>query len=165
MQKQNNMDNLFLTAMDANKVTAIEQTKANKAFALRIINDLRRVFQVNEQTSDTENSCVIRIKAKSNYIYQNNSFVANDKGVFFNFKSLGYYTVNTERNPRIMPLGKLYEKYKDTGSSAESRFLDPTSRHGYVAFRIELEVNDVLLNDKLRDIVYLLEQDGYNKVF
>ena len=151
--------------MDADKVSKIEQTKLNKQFALRVIKDLARVFRVNEQINDGQNSCTIRIKAQPNYIYQNNNFVANSDGVFFNFKALGYYAVDTERNPLIKPLGKLYEKYKDVGSSAESSFLDQKNRHGYVSYRIPLQHNDALLNDKLRDIVYLLEQDGYNKVF
>lgn len=159
------MDNLFMAAMSVDKVAAIEQTKAYKAFALKLINDLKRVFRVNEEVNDGQNSCTIRIKAKPYYIYRDNKFVANSDGVFLLFKSLGYYSVDTESNPHIMPLGKLYEKYKDTGSSAESSFLDEKNRYGYVNFKIQLAPNDVLLNDKLRDIIYLLEQDSYHKVF
>lgn len=66
-----------------------------------------------------------------------------------------------------MPLGELYERYKDYGGVADSGFLDNEDRngHGHVGFKIPLVDGDVSLNQTLRDIVYLLEQDGYYKVF
>lgn len=159
------MENIFLMAMELTKASAIQQIKANKQFALMMIKDLTKVFRVNQEVNDSENSCIIRIKGKTHYIYQNNYFVANSEGVFLNFKTLGHYKVDTEKNPTIMPLGELYEKYKGTGSSAESSFLDPKNRFGYVTFRIPLDKYDALLHEKLRDVVYLLEHDRYNKVF
>jgi hypothetical protein len=168
-------DNLFLLAMDTDKVLAISETKENKAFALRLVNNLNNVFHIHAKTEDYRNVCAIHIKAKAGYKDgYGHRFYVNSEGVFFISNSIGYYAVDTKLNPHIKPLGALYEKYKDCGVTIDNKFCKTTvddsflkkeRGHGTVKLKILIYRNDVNLNDKLRDIVYILEQDHYDKKF
>ncbi len=75
-------------------------------------------------------------------------------------------------------MGKLYEKYKDIGATADKGFLDYTHRHGWVKFNIPIFRSDLHINlnlpkldnkerllDTLKDIVYILEHNSYKKKF
>jgi hypothetical protein len=150
-------ENLFLSAMGADKVKEIETIKSNKVFALRLINELDKVFTIFYKIEDEQNSVTIRIKKESYHNwYGSFSLVANVNGIKFNGHNLGYYTTT-----QFKPLGKLYEKYKET-SRADSGFL---SSHGHCFISFFVSENDPMLMDKLNDIIYLMEQNQYNKVF
>jgi hypothetical protein len=155
-------DNLFLNAIDSDKLNEINAIKRNKAFALRILNDLSKVFRTYEKIEDEYDSTSIDMKrtSTSNY-YRCFSLVSNKKGLFFNAVCLGYYSVNGVSS--IKALGKLYEKYIDL-STADDNF-KVRHDHGYVTIRIKLDENDIDLNEKLKDIVYLMEQNQFTKIF
>lgn len=155
-------DNLFLDAIDSDKLNEINAIKKSKAFALRIINDLRKVFRTYERIEDLYDSTSIDMRrTSSSNFYRCFSLLANKKGLFFNAYCLAYYSV--KEGSSIKPLGKLYEKYKEL-SSADDNF-GVKYDHGNVTIRIKLDENDIELNDKLRDIVYLMEQNQFTKIF
>jgi hypothetical protein len=155
-------DNLFLDAIDSDKLNEINAIKTNKAFALRIINDLRKVFRTYERIEDASDSTSIDMKRTSTSNYYNCfSLLANKKGLFFIANCLGYY--GKDDGSSIKPLGKLYEKYIDL-STANDCF-KVRHDHGQVVIRIKLDENDIDLKDKLKDIVYLMEQNQFTKVF
>jgi hypothetical protein len=155
-------DNLFLDAIDSDKLNEINAIKRNKAFALRIINDLRKVFRTHERIEDAYDSTSIDMRRTStSNFYRCFSLLANKKGLFFDAVCLGYYSVN--EGSSIKALGKLYEKYIDL-SIADENF-KVRHDHGYVTIRIKLDENDIDLKDKLKDIVYLMEQNQFTKVF
>ena len=160
-------NNLFLDSMDTDQQKAIDEIKLNKAFALQLINDLDRVFQTNYEIVDDQNSTIIRMKRYvSNNWYNAFIFSVTKEGIKFKSSNLGYYSVDEVKNPHIKPLGKLYEKYKGNGTTCDSNFmLEGTSRHGNVNFVIPINRNGNNLKESLRDIVYLMEQNQYNKRF
>lgn len=157
-------DNLFLSAMDTDKRNAINAIKANKKFALRIIADLSKVFSTNHQVEDEYESVTIKMKkSPSNNWYGCFRIVANKDGVKFHADNLGYYSVHS--GSTIKPLGKVYEKYKET-SRADDRFatnIDGGFGNVYVTFSVS--ENDVNLSEKLNDMVYLMEHNQFTKVF
>jgi hypothetical protein len=155
-------DNLFLNAIDSDKLNEINAIKRNKAFALRILNDLSKVFRTYEKIEDEYDSTSIDMKrtSTSNY-YRCFSLVSNKKGLFFDAVCLGYYSVG--EGSSIKALGKLYEKYIDL-STADDNF-KLRHDHGYVTIRIKLDESDIDLNEKLKDIVYLMEQNQFTKIF
>lgn len=154
-------DNLFLDAMDTDQKRAIDDTKANKHFALQLINDLDKVFQTNYQIEDLENGVSIKMRTSpSSNMYGAFSFFADKNGIKFCSKNLGYYKCN-----QFKDLGWLYEKYKDNGTAADSGFLSERNGHGFVQFVIPINRNSNNLKDALKDIMYLMEQDSYRKRF
>jgi hypothetical protein len=155
-------DNLFLDAIDSDKLNEINAIKRNKAFALRIIKDLNKVFRTYERIEDAYDSTSIDMKRTStSNFYRCFSLLANKKGLFFIANCLGYYGVNDGSS--IKPLGFLYEKYKETSTADDS--FEVRQDHGQVTIRIKLNENDIELNNKLKDIVYLMEQNQFTKVF
>jgi len=172
--------NLFLESMDTDKVSAIQETKENKSFVLSLIKDLDKIFYTNFQIEDNTDSTTIRIKASSNNNnYGSYTFSANKNGINFNANCLGYYSVKSG-NDHIKPLGKLYEKYKDIGTTADANFLAKGDRSGFgwVNFKIPIYRSDLHINlnlpkldnkerllDTLKDIIYILEHNSYTKRF
>ena len=155
-------NNLFLDAMDTDQQKAIEEIKLNKQFALRLINDLDRVFQTNYEIVDDQDSVVIRMKrfVSSNW-YGSFTFSVNKNGIKFRSTNLGYY-----ESKQFKELGKLYEKYKCNGTTCDSNFLDErATRHGFVNFVIPIYRVGDDLKGALRDIMYLMEQNQYHKRF
>lgn len=155
-------DNLFLNAMDTDQQMSIQEIKANKQFALRLINDLDKVFQTNYQIEDEQEGVVIRMKRNpTNNWYHCFSFIVSKNGITFSCQNLGYY-----HSTQFRDLGWLYEKYKGNGATADSNMLlEGSSRHGWVKFNIKINRNGDNLKDTLKDIVYLMEQDQYKKRF
>lgn len=156
------MENLFIDALPTDRVMELEEIKANKQFALKLINDLDKVFQTNYEITDEQESVIIRMKRGSNLNWYNCfSFVVSKSGIKFHSKNLGYYSGSSFKN-----LGELYQKYKDTGTTADDNFLrEGTSRHGFVQFVIPIRRDLDKLKEALRDIVYLMEQNEYKKRF
>jgi hypothetical protein len=157
-----NYNNLFLDAMDSEQQKAIDEIKANKTFAKQLINDLDKVFQTNYEITDDQDSVVIRMKRYvSNNWYGSFSFIVNKNGIKFRSSNLGYYKCT-----QFKELGGLYEKYKGNGTTCDSNFmLEGSTRHGFVNFVIPINRNGDNLKESLRDIVYLMEQNQYNKRF
>jgi len=156
------MNNLFLDAMDTDQQKAIEEIKANKAFALQLIYDLDRVFQTNNEILDDQNSVLIRMKRfVSNNWLNSFTFSVTKEGIKFRSYNMGYY-----ESKQFKELGKLYEKYKGNGTTCDENFLfEGGTRHGNVNFVIPIYRVGDDLKGALRDIVYLMEQNQYNKRF
>ena len=158
-----NYNNLFLDAMDTEQQTAIQDIKANKEFALQLIKDLDRVFQTNYEILDEQNCVIIRMKrSPSNNWYRAFSFVATKEGIKFNAVLLDYYS----------HVGKLYKKYKSSGTTAEDNFFrEGTTQHGNVSFIIPISrnpqtiINGNNLKDALKDIILIMEREQYRKRF
>jgi hypothetical protein len=152
--------NLFLESMDTKKVSEIFETKANKEFALNLVKDLDEVFHTNFRIQDREDSVSIRIKTSPSLNdYGSYNFNANKDGIRFYAKVLCYYST----------LGKLYEKHKDSGTTADANFLAKEDRSGFgwVEFYIPIlrtDNKERLLNT-LKDIVVILEHNRYTKRF
>ena len=174
--------NLFLEAIGSEKISAINEIKENKKFLLGLINDLEKVFYTHYEIFDKDNYVEVRIKPNQSYGYHGTySFFAKENGVKFSARVLGYYEC---KDPNFKPIGKLYEKYKDFAATADKSFLKKDSiggAHGYVDFNIPIHRSDLIISmkdthsekqkpnerlvDTLKDIVYLLEKQGYNKRF
>ena len=157
-------NNLFVDAMDTNQWQSIQEIKLNKAFARQLINDLDKVFQTNYQIEDLENGVCITIRTSaSSSNYGSFRFIVSKDGIKFRSSSMGYYN---SIQSYIMPLGALYEKYKEHGTTADAGFLTHERRaHGKVEFSIPINRNGDNLKESLRDIMYLLEQNQYKKRF
>jgi hypothetical protein len=151
-------ENLFLDAMEIDQFAAIQEIKLNKVFALKLISDLDKIFQTNFSIKDEENGVLIYMRR-----YASNSsrfrFIVQKSGISFRSESLGYYKCT-----QFKDLGVLYEKYKDSGTTAHSGFLS-SSGHGNVNFIIPIYRNGDNLLDTLKDIIYLMEQEGFLKRF
>lgn len=155
-------ENLFISAMGTNKANEIDLIKSNKAFALRIIGDLNKVFRTYHKVEDEYDSVTIRMKTAENHNWYNSfSFIADAKGVKFNGHNLGYRTLPTTST--IKTLGKVYDKYKNT-SRTDAGFISEHG-HGFCYVSFFIAENDPLLMDKLNDIVYLMEHNKFTKVF
>lgn len=157
-----NYNNLFLDALDTDRQKELEEIKANKKFALKLLGDLNMLFHTCYEINDQQEGVVINIKKLPTHNwYGSFSFVVDRKGIKFNTHNLGYYYTS-----QFKSLGALYEKYKDTGTKAEDNFLrEDTTRHGNVRFVIPINRNSDNLKDTLRDIIYLMEQNQYTKKF
>jgi hypothetical protein len=152
-----NYNNLFFDAMDSEKLKAIDEIKANKGFTLQLINDLDKIFQTNYEIVDEQNCVIIRMKrSPSNNWYRSFSFVATKEGINFNATLLDYYS----------HVGYLFEKYKNSGTTAEENFVkEGTSKHGNVSFRIPIYRSGDDLKQTLRDIMFIMEREQYRKRF
>ena len=156
-------DNLFLNAMDTDQQMSIQEIKENKQFALRLINDLDKVFQTNYAVEDGENGVVIRMKTSPSINwYHCFSFVVGKGGITFNCQNLGYY-----HTKQFKALGPLYEKYKGNGATVDNNVLHGgvLGGHGWFKFSLKINRNGDNLNDTLKDIIYLMEQNQYKKRF
>jgi hypothetical protein len=156
--------NLFLESMDTKKVSEINQTKANKEFALRLYKDLSSVFHIVPQIDDDRNYCSIHMMVNSQRTISSGAqFKATKDGIVFIKSLLAYYSVS-KNNTHIMPLGGLYERYKDSGTTCQDSFIKKDYGHGQVHFKIPISRHG---DNKqiLKDIVTIMEQEGYNKKF
>ena len=154
-------DNLFLNSIDSDKLNEINAIKNNKAFALRLINDLGKVFQTNHKVEDNADDVISYMRTSPNHNFYGCFRIKADKnGLFFYADCLGYYSVNV--GSHIKPLGAMYEKYKKD-SKASDAFISETDRHGHVNIVIQLSENDPMLKEKLKDIFYLMEAKGFSK--
>jgi hypothetical protein len=152
-------DNLFINAMDSDKLNEINAIKKNKGFAMRILNNLSQVFRTYDKVEDECDRVIISMKTSftSNY-YGGFTIIADKNGLFFNAHCLGYYFGGEK------PLGFVYDKYKEWSKPLDS-FVDKPNRLNKVIISIPLDENDVYLKDKLKDIIYLMEQGKYVKIF
>ena len=91
------MENLFTEALPKNEADKISAIKTSKAFALRLLSDLKGVYRIFETVNDQQNGVVIEIRRSSN-IRQGYGFkfIADMNGVRFVGRVLGY---------RVLPEG------------------------------------------------------------
>lgn len=153
------MDNLFKVAMGED-LGNYEAIKRNKAFALRLLNDLSTVYTVNESVTDNSNSVTIGMRRSPNY-NPKAFFNATAEGVFFISDVLGYYEAKT-----VKPIGELYEKYRAEGTkrtNGNDTFVK--GDHAAISFKIKLSENASDLPQRLKDVMYLLDRQDFVKRF
>lgn len=144
-------ENLFIQAMDQREVESINQIKLNKAFALRLISDLSKVFQTNHSVEDDKNFVKIRMKTSPSHNFYNCCyFIANEKGIVFTSPILTYEH----------KIGHLFKKYENL--SKKDR---PNDDFCTFTIKINIQRDDLNISDKLKDIVELMNLKGYYKKF
>jgi hypothetical protein len=147
------MENLFLQAMETNKVDSINKIKKNKKFLNRVISDLDDVFSIRAEFIDNENNSQARIYKTHNFKNWTFSFSANDKCVSFNATILGY------REKLLF----LLDKYPN--SKADNNFINGKSGHGFLTLKIEFKEDDSNLMQAINDIVFVFEHERISKKF
>lgn len=154
--------NLFFDVLSVERQTEINTIKHNKAFASKLVNDLNKVFYTHFEIEDQQEGSIIYMKRGASYgRYGSFMFIADKNGIRFKSRNLGYY-----KNSPFKNMGELYERYKNVGTTADTTFLeDKDAPHGFVNFLIPINENDQNLNQTLKDIVYLMEQDQFIKRF
>ena len=152
------MENLFLQVMTISEREEIDTIKTHKAFAKRLVDDLKRVFEVYTEVRDDQNYSVLHIGKTANQRYDKPRFYADNKGIRFYARVLGYRDCSfygTELNDIFL---------RNKNSRADLNFLsEEKSGHGYV----DLEVNIPLTNfdSQLRDIMTALKILKFNRKF
>jgi hypothetical protein len=156
--------NLFLQALGTEKTDEIKAISNNKAFGLRIIKDLDKVFETNYSVKDDTNSCAINTKQTKTRSYGTCNFIVDKDGIHFTFKGLAYYKVESY-NSHIKAVGELYEKYmrESRGNKDEDWITERGS--GEITIKFSFVENDIKLSDKLKDIIYFMEKERYSKRF
>ena len=157
------MENLFLEAMGTDVVEKINRIKKNKQFANKLISDLQNVYTIYVSNRDDTNSTIFNIKKFSNNI--DTIFItANEKGITFRTKMLGYRKCNTPS----WELGWITDKYDtckgDANFMREGTYLG-TSTHGFVEVVINFTDYSANLMDIIRDITRILDHEGVSKRF
>jgi hypothetical protein len=157
------MENLFLEAMGTDVVEKINRIKKNKQFANKLISDLQNVYTIYVSNRDDTNSTIFNIKKFSNNI--DTIFItANEKGITFRTKMLGYRKCNTPS----WELGWITDKYDtckgDANFMREGTYLG-TSTHGFVEVVINFTDYSANLMDIIRDITRILDYEKVAKRF
>lgn len=147
------MENLFLKAMETNKVDSINQIKKNKQFLKRVISDLNDVFNIRAEFVDDTNYSQARIYKSHSHKMWSYSFCANDKCVSFNANILGY------REKLLF----LLDKYPN--SKADNNFINGERGHGFLTLKIEFREQDEKLMQAINDIIFVFEYDKIPKNF
>jgi len=153
------MDNLFLQAIGNEKVESINKIKKNKEFLKKLIGDLQQVYTLYVSNEDQPNGTRFSIKTKSNY---NPSifFNANENGITFSTKLLGYRECNTPS----WNLGWIVKKY-DTCKGDSSFMANVVQPHGWVEVSIKFTDVSANLMDIIRDIARILDHEKVAKRF
>ena len=153
------MENLFLEAMGTDVVEKINRIKKNKQFANKLISDLQKVYTIYVSNRDDSNSTIFNIKKFSNNI--DTIFItANEKGITFRTKMLGYRKCNTPS----WELGWITDKY-DTCKGDANFMLEGTSTHGFIEVVINFTEYSINLMDIIRDITRMLDHEKVAKRF
>lgn len=154
--------NLFKQALLPTEAIELDKIKKNKAFVMRLLHDLENYYHIYKREVKDD------LKSTTIWLYPNGSrvcnsrFMADANRVVFETKVLVYRTLETNTN--MTPewcFGAMYDRYKDVeGTSAEKGFID--NNHGCVSFYVPITTENI--NDTLRDVMRLLEKDGYKRV-
>jgi len=153
------MENLFLEAMGTDVVEKINRIKKNKQFANKLISDLQNVYTIYVSNRDETNSTIFNIKKFSNNI--DTIFItANEKGIIFRTKMLGYRKCNTPS----WELGWITDKY-DTCKGDANFMREGTSPHGHIEVVINFTDYSANLMDIIRDITRILDYEKVAKRF
>jgi hypothetical protein len=153
------MDNLFLQAIGNDKVESINKIKRNKEFLKKLIGDLQQVYTLFVSNEDQQNGSRFSIKKFNNSI-ATIFFNANENGITFSTKLLGYRVCNTPS----WELGWITDKY-DTCKGDIAFMSNAVNPHGYVA--VEIKFTDVSANlmDIIKDIARILDHEKVAKRF
>jgi len=154
---------MFEQALLPTEAIELNKLKKNKAFVMLLINDLERYYHIHKkEVKDDINSTTIWLYPNGSRIV-NSRFIATANRVVFETKVLAY-RIQNPNSTNMTPdwcFGDLYEKYKDVeGTHAEKGFLSDHN-HGEVTFYIPITTEN--LNSTLRDVMRLLEKDGYKR--
>ena len=153
------MDNLFLSAIPSDQLAEIEAIKKNKAFFRRLANDLGEVFHIFGQIADEQKSSKYKMLTQAGNINYSVYFKADKDGVVFHACPL------LMRERGNAPTQELYDRYKDTKEARGDGSYLGSSGHGNVTFDIQLSEDDPKLQQKLRDIVFIMGMSYFNKKF
>lgn len=153
------MNNLFLNAIPSDQLAEIEAVKKNKAFFRRLANDLGEVYHIFGQVADEQKSSRYKMYTQAGNVNYSVYFTADKDGVVFH----AYPLLMRERGKE--PTQELYDRYKDTGEARGDKSYLGSSGHGNVTFDIKLSENDPNLQQKLRDIVFIMSKQYFNKKF
>jgi len=146
--------NLFEQSMTEQTTRTIANLKRNKNFIARLHRDLSQVYHTYPKFDDEQKETTINMKSQSNYNYYSAAtFYASSKEAYFTIPTLTYYG----------KIKELFKKYVD-----ESNFKDVVmddDLHTHFSFKIPLAEDDKDLNKKLKDIIYLMDLNGYVNVY
>lgn len=155
------MENLVLQALGNAEVEKINKIKRNKEFLKRLIGDLQQVYTLYVSNEDQPNSTRFKIKRQANYI-DTIFFNANENGITFTTKLLGYRKCNTPS----WELGWVVEKY-DT-CKGDSNFMSDHpqhSSHGEVEVLIKFTDVSGNLMEIIKDITRIFDHQKVSKRF
>ena len=153
------MENLFLEAMGTDVVEKINRIKKNKQFANKLISDLQNVYTIYVSNRDDVDYTTFNIKKFSNNI--DTIFItANEKGISFRTKMVGYRKCNTPS----WELGWITDKY-DTCKGDANFMREGTSTHGFIEVVINFTDYSANLMDIIRDITRILDHEKVAKRF
>jgi len=155
------MENLVLQALGNAEVEKINKIKRNKEFLKRLIGDLQQVYTLYVSNEDQPNSTRFKIKRQSNYI-DTLFFNANENGITFTTKLLGYRKCNTPS----WNLGWIVEKY-DT-CKGDSSFMSDHKLHGsHGEVEVLIKFTDVSGNlmEIIKDITRIFDHQKVSKRF
>lgn len=160
------MENMFLDAMDKEIVSDFQETKLNKEFGLKLINDLRNVFHIYDKVEDNPNYSIVYTKKAANHNYYGaNTFTFDKEGIKFRCHLLCYPSMaHVERLKGVDSPLTMFNKYKEHEmTKADNAFMSGTLGHLDIA--IDLKRDDVNLREKLKDIATCFQIEGYSKKF
>ena len=155
------MDNLVLQAIGNDKVETINRIKKNKEFLRKLIGDLQQVYTLYITNQDQQNGTRFSI-AKFRNNRETIFFNANENGITFSTKLLGYRKCNTPS----WNLGWIVEKY-DT-CKGDSSFMSDHQLHGSHGWvDVQITFTDVSANlmDIIKDITRILDHEKVAKRF
>lgn len=155
------MENLVLQALGNDRVETINKIKRNKEFLKRLIGDLQQVYTLYVSNQDEQNCTRFRIAKQSNY-NPTMFFSANENGITFTTKMLGYRKCNTPS----WNLGWIVEKY-DTCKGDSSFMSDHNlhGSHGHVEVLIKFTDVSGNLMDIIKDITRIFDHEKVAKRF
>jgi len=153
------MDNLFLQAIGNDKVETINRIKKNKEFLRKLIFDLQEVYTLYITNQDHQNGTRFSIAKFSNN-RETIFFNANENGITFSTKLLGYRKCNT---PSFI-LAWIIDKY-DTCKGDSNFMADVENPHGWVDVQIKFTDVSANLMDIIRDIALILDYEKVAKRF
>ena len=153
------MENLVLKSIGTDKVETINKIKRNKEFLKRLIGDLQEVYTFYVSNEDQQESSRFSVKKQTNY-NPTLFFNANENGITFTTKMLGYRECNTPS----WNLGWIVEKY-DTCKGDSNFMLEGTSTYGHVEVLIKFTDVSGNLMDIIKDITRIFDHEKVSKRF
>lgn len=151
--------NLFMESMDCEQRCEIEAIKKNKAFFRRLANNLGEVFHIFGRIVDEQKSSKYNMSTQAGSRHSSAYFKADKDGVIFHAHPL----LMRERGKQ--PTQELYDRYKDTGECSADKSYMSEYGHGNVTFDIKLSEDDPNLQQKLKDIMFIMERKYFNRKF
>ena len=155
------MENLVLQALGNAEVEKINKIKRNKEFLKRLIGDLQQVYTLYVSNEDQPNSTRFKIRRSPQYM-DTLFFNANENGITFTTKLLGYRKCNTPSWELVW----IVEKY-DT-CKGDSSFMSDHNKHGsHGEVEVLIKFTDVSGNlmEIIKDITRIFDHQKVSKRF